>query len=475
MRTFAAFFCLSVSAWAAQVPYLRTSVGPLPLARIQQEKSLEDKDSPSGVGTIGMRGTTIAYDFNGGKLAGNRITFETLSFAVRFNELSLTTTQLVPVIKVSTVRKEKVIAGKRIVYDEPTKIEAKESKPIHTAYQNVKVTAVTKPGTNLSLLLPERVGIRISEGPVVKLKDREAVAKAFQESLDRTLGTDSFWDGLEIKTENLPGIVDFAVGQRDLWKKPVVEAAKAEVARESFLASLEKKLTEELPPLKLNGKDLDAEIGLGADGYLTLALGRAAVTDKVSGSFRFQAEIDEGGLTLAVRAFLDLVRRGKAGLSGLDVDSSQQAALIPLQESEKASAARLLTELGLGRFEASNLKALAIDLSGRVPAVADIETDGFSLSVPLVAISVHEAVAPFPFSLRMKVTLDQGQLVVTGLSTQTDAKLEGTAWERLQGTMKLLALSAVASREAQKLQNGAPNLHWAILTEPEPRLRLSID
>ncbi len=473
MRVFCAFFCLSVSAWAVQVPYLRTSVGPLPLARIQQEKSVEDKDSPTGVGTVGMRGTVIAYDMNGGKLAGNRITFDSLAFSIRFNELSLTTSQLVPVIKVSTVRKEKVIAGKRVVYDEPVSIESKESKPIRASYPNVKLTAVTKPGTVLSIPLPDRVAIRISEGPVVKLRDRDAVAKAFQESLDRSLGTDAFWDGLEIKTENLPGILDFAVGQRDLWRKPVTDAAKAEAAKESFLNSLEQRLSQEMPPLRLNGKDLDAEIGLSADGYLHLALGRANVAEATTSGYRFQVETDKGGLTLALRAYLGMLLDGRAKIG--EVDKAKQVAILGLNDSERASAAQLLKDLGLGSFEAATLKALAVDLSAKAPALADLSGDEISLTLPFAAISIHENVAPFRFTLKVRLKLEAGRLAVLGITTTSPVTPQGTAWDRLQATVRLLALSALANHEADKLQKDESGLTWEMVKKgDEAHLRLTV-
>ncbi len=454
------------------VSWKSLSLGDLSRSETMSDISL--KDGPVEVELKSPRFITQVVGF---EIAKGKLSFQMGKFEFRFDEVRGQNVLItdVPHITVRTVRKEKVVFGKRIAYDEPvteTKMEKKRIETVLFTLKDVALIAEKKEGAELGLNLPAEVSMELTQNSLHFLDVRSLVT-SLQTSIDESFSDGVLNESLTLRLENVPKIVEsVARGQKPSLYAALRDALKREVQKPEFVEKLEAALTHKLPLLDAPGTHFArATFRCDGHGYSNITIGSLPIEIPTSSPDLFSVTNTEG-FNLLVRSLFSGIAQGK-----IQAPWSGRLSYTP-SARDAIQLADIVTQMSGTAVDGSNVDSLAIALVG---AEATLSEKNIGLKVTLVL--TLKSGDPLRFPAHFDFAVDEaGALVLSRIHAETtDKSLRGNGFplfRKLQNEVKLMAATLLLNQQLanfQKGQTGTPKTRFELMPGTEPALRIYLN
>jgi hypothetical protein len=475
--------CLLWASSAVAAPALSIHWKSLRLGQLSGSETKPDATSKQGPVDVELSSPTISYRVSGIEIKEGRLWLQDLFAELRFKSVRAKTVIVadIPRVTFRTVRKEKIIFGKRVVYDEPvaeTTTEKRRTETVLFALPDPALIAEVSADKRWSLPLPASLALTLTADRV-SVDDRATLADSLCRALDESLSDQFLVEQVAYRLENVSPEAETVLGLLGDSRKSELaaafrEALKREVRSEAFSRRLEDRLSEAMPPLSISGNEtLRATLAFPQTGFASLEVGdRWRESPPAAGSTVISASAD--GLSLALRSVLkSALQSDPAKLLGKTFSLHEGHLLYtPSGESERAHLASILGDLAGTALSPQSLAGVGIDLEGNDASVTLSASGKIEWQTKLVAFSPSGGRTPVPLLLTFSLSAD-GALALDRIEG-TEATGAFALFKAFQTALKLKAAAVLLGRELSEAQAGGNVGFELLLDGPEPILRATI-
>lgn len=489
-----AFLAIYPAALRAADPSVSVSWRSITLPNITLSEPKPNQTLSEGPVDIDLTNPRLDIQLTGLEIANGKLFLRTAHAELRFAEIKGRNLLIakVPHITVHTVRKEKVIFGKRIAYDDPvTETTWKETRTETTlfTFTNPAVIADKREGADWAINLPAEIPMELAK-QALRLTDSRAVVTALHVSIDESFSDARLEESVTFRLENVPSLIE-AIARR---QKPALftalrDALKKEVEKPEFLQKLEAALSRQLPVLSLEeGQALPALVKLqpDANGFSTVAIG-TPLANPTEASAELISLTNSDGLNLIVRSLLAGIAQRRIHLGTEKALSIDEAAgrlvYTPTTPREAVQLADIVSQMSGATITGPELEAIGLDLTGtRIAPEATIAPNGtVSLKVGVAVLPKERSQNAVYFTARFQFSVDaSGALALDRIQAeQTGKNLSGTGfplYRAFQAEMKLRVAALLLNEQLAGLQKGSDGVvktKFELLRSETPTLKIS--